>query len=131
MAKRSKAILKEYFGAGALPSAAQFEDLIDSMDEALPPTTLTIVSAAISVTRKRHKIETEAQAASDTLSTINGGSDGEELILRLVDASRTVTVDSAGNIDIASSFSMATSRATLHLWYNGDASKWNEISRSS
>lgn len=131
MAKRSKAILKEFFGAERFPSGAQFAELIDSLEDTLAPITLTIVSAAITVTQKRHKLDTEGQAASDTLSTINGGSDGEELILRLLTDAHTVTIDLAGNIDMTSSFSMATDHAVLHLMYNGDTSKWNEVARSS
>ncbi len=132
MARRSKNILKQFFSSGTLPTGAHFADLIDSLDDALAPTTLTVVSGAITVTQKRHKLETEGQAASGTLSTINGGADGDILILRLLSSSRAVTVDTAGNIAMTSgSFSMATATATHALMYNGDTSKWNEISRSS
>lgn len=132
MARRSKAILKEYFGAGAVPTSAHFEELIDSLEDALAPITLTIVSGTIDVVQKRHKLETEGQASSGTLSTINGGDDGDILFLRLLSSSRTVTVDTAGNIAMAAgSFSMTTATAILVLMRNGDTSKWDEISRAS
>lgn len=133
MPKRSKAILKELFGAGAIPTGAQFIELIDSLEDALAPTTLTIVSATVTRYQKRHKIDTEGQAAADTLSTINGGADGEELILRAVDGSaRAVTVDTAGNIAMdAGTHILDSVTAHLHLIYNDDTSKWNELSRSN
>lgn len=131
MAKRSKQILKEYFASGALPTGAQFAELIDSFAEALTPAKLTIVSGAVTRTQRQHKIETESGAASDDLDTINGGADGEELILRLFDATHAVTVkNGTGNVVIPSDALLDSASKSLHLWYNGDTAKWNEISRN-
>ncbi len=129
MAKRSRTILKEYFAQQTTPSGAQFAELIDSMEDNLAPTTLTIVSGEITRTQRRHKIETELQAATDDLDTINGGADGDEIILRAVSDSRTVVVkNGTGNIAMSGDFSLDDDTDALHLWYNGDTSKWNRIS---
>lgn len=128
MAKRSRTILKEYFAASATPSGAQFAELIDSMEDNLAPTTLTIVAGVITRTQRRHKIDTELQASTDDLDTIDGGADGDELILRAVHDGRTVVVkNGTGNIAMSGDFSLDDDTDALHLWYNGDTSKWNRI----
>lgn len=64
--------------------------------------TLTIASGAITVTGSHHLIDTESAAASDDLDTINGGRDGDILILQTVSSSRDVTLkDGTGNIFLA------------------------------
>lgn len=132
MSKRTKTILKEYFAAGAIPSGMQFEELIDSLEDNNAPATLTISVGAITRTQRRHIVDTEAQASTDDLDTINGFADGEELILRIANATRTVVVKSSGgNIDMAADFTMNTLRHVLHLHYNADALKWHEIARST
>lgn len=132
MAKRAKSILKEYLASGAFPTGAQFSEMLDSLEDNLAPTTLSIVSGVITRTQRRHIVDTEAQASTDDLDTINGGADGEELILRIAAAGRTVVLkDGTGNIDMASDFSMSTTRHVIHLWYNGDDGKWQEIARNS
>jgi hypothetical protein len=63
------------------------------------PTTLTISGDAITVTRSFHLIDTEGGASTDDLSTINGGTNGDLLFLRLVSNLRTVTIrHNVGNI---------------------------------
>jgi len=62
-------------------------------------TTLTISSGAITVTRSRHQVDTEAAASFDDLDTINGGVTGDVLVLRSVTAARVVVVkNGTGNI---------------------------------
>lgn len=132
MPKRSKAILKQYFGAGTVPTGAQFAEMLDSLEDNLAPTTLIIVNGAITRIQKRHKVDTEDGAATDDLDTIGGGADGEELILRIVAAGRTVVLKAGtGDIDMATDFTMSTTRHVMHLWYNGDDAKWQEIARNS
>lgn len=61
--------------------------------------TLTIASGVVTKTTGYHKIETEAAAASDDLATINGGTNGDILILTAADDAHTVVVkDGTGNI---------------------------------
>lgn len=63
------------------------------------PTDLTLASDAITITKSFHRVDTEAAAASDNLSTINGGVTGDILFLRQVNASRDVTIKhNVGNI---------------------------------
>lgn len=65
-------------------------------------TTLSIVSGAITADRSVHKIDTEGAAASDELTTINGGVDGDLLFLRSANANRIVYLKhNAGNIRTA------------------------------
>lgn len=62
-------------------------------------TSLTIASGAITVARSAHTVDTEAGASSDELETINGGSGGDLLCLRIVSDARTVTLKhGVGNI---------------------------------
>lgn len=128
MPKRTKAILKEYFAAGAIPTGDQWGELIDSLEDNLAPTTLNIASGVVTRTQRRHKVDTEIQAATDDLDTINGGVDGEEIILRAVSGARTVVVKTGtGNINMASDFSLDDATKSLHLWYNGDTDEWNRV----
>lgn len=64
---------------------------------------LTIASGAITVTNPYHAIDTEAAAATDDLTTINGTVQaGQILVLRTVNSGRDVTVkDGTGNIQLA------------------------------
>lgn len=92
-------------------------------------TELTIASGAITVTRNFHTVDTEADAASDDLDTINGGADGMPLTLAANDAARTVVMkDGTGNLRLAGDFSMDNNQDTITLIYNGSA--WLETSRS-
>lgn len=56
------------------------------------PTELTISSGAITVTGSYHTVDTEADAASDDLETINGGTNGQLLFLRAANTARTVYI---------------------------------------
>lgn len=128
MPKRTKAILKEYTASGTVPTGDQFAELLDSLEDNLAPTTLNIAAGVITRTQRRHKVDTEIQAATDDLDTINGGVDGEEIILRAVSGSRTVVVkNGTGNINIASDFSLDDATKSIHLWYNGDTDEWNRV----
>lgn len=62
--------------------------------------TLTVASDTITVTASSHLVDTQAAAASDDLSTINGGvTTGQILILRTVTSSRDVVLKhNIGNI---------------------------------
>lgn len=74
----------------------------------LPPSELTIASGAITIDRYHHSIDTEADAASDILDTINwpaNAPEGTEAVLYLENAARTVTVQhgtGAGEIETPS-----------------------------
>lgn len=132
MPKRTREILKEFFTTGAVPVGATFSDMLDSMVDNNAPTTLEVVSGAITVTQRRHKVDTEDQSAADDLDTISGLADGEEVIFRCVDASRVVTFkNGTGNLDIGSDFALSAAKNVIHLWYNGDTAKVEQIARNS
>lgn len=92
-------------------------------------TELTIASGVITVTRNFHNVDTEGDAASDDLDTINGGVDGMELTLTANDPARTVVMkDGTGNLRLAGDFSLDNNQDTITLIYNGSA--WLEKCRS-
>ncbi len=60
---------------------------------------LTISSGVVTATHSYHEIDTESDAASDDLDTINGGHDGMVLIIKAKNGARTVVVKhGTGNI---------------------------------
>lgn len=65
-------------------------------------TALTIQGGAITVTDPGvYAIDTEDAAASDDLDTINGGSEGDVIVLKLAnDAHNVVLKDGTGNFDL-------------------------------
>jgi hypothetical protein len=66
-------------------------------------TDLTIGSDAITVTRSFHRVDTEGAAATDDLSTINGGTEGDIVFLQSVNSARDTTVKhGVGNINCGS-----------------------------
>lgn len=92
-------------------------------------TTLTIATGAVTATRTHHRIDTEGGGASDTLSTINGGTDGDLLMLRIVNNARTVTLDETGNIRLAgSTFVLSNTTDRILLAYDG--TQWIAVSQS-
>lgn len=92
---------------------------------------LTIASDAVTVTASYHTLAGEG-AAEDDLVTINGGSDGQRLILRAVSDSVTITVKSTGNIVTSGSdFAMDNQYDTIELVYDSTLAKWLELCRSN
>lgn len=92
---------------------------------------LTIASGVVTATSGYHRIDTEADAASDDLDTISGLTTGQLLVIRAENSARTVVVkNGTGNIQLdgASDFSLDNVEDTLTLIYNGSA--WLEISKS-
>lgn len=89
---------------------------------------LTISSGAVTKTYSHHTIDTESDAASDDLVTINGGSEGEVILLRPASGARTVIVKhNTGNIWLpgGADISLDDSDDYLLLIYSG--SKWSGI----
>ena len=92
-------------------------------------TELTIVSGVITITANYHTVDTESDASSDDLTTINGGTTGQLLTLQAADSSRTVVVKDGTNLKTAGDFSLDNTEDTITLIYNG--TNWSEISRSN
>lgn len=96
-----------------------------------PAQEVTISAGVITVTQTHTKIETEGAAATDDLDTINGGTDGDIIILRATNAAHTVVVkDGTGNIFTAGDFSLTAQSDTIMLLCAGAGGNWFELSRS-
>lgn len=94
------------------------------------PPTLTIASDAITRTQVWHYVDTEGGAASDNLATISGGSEGQLLIIQIINASHAVTVKhNTGNIYLQNGqdIVMNSLYMLLFLLYNSDLSRWVQI----
>lgn len=92
-------------------------------------TELTIATGAVTATKTVHTVDTEGDAASDDLDTINGGRAGQLLILRAADSARTVVAkDGTGNLNLGGDFSLDNVEDTLTLV--SDGTDWYEIARS-
>ena len=77
---------------------------------------LTISGGEITVGQSYARVDTEADASTDDLDTINGGKIGQLLILRARNSSRTVVVkDQTGNLDINGDFTMNHGRDCIVL----------------
>jgi len=99
------------------------------------PTELTISGGAITVTRSFHKVDTEGEAATDNLDTINGGVIGMKLILRSVHGTRVPTLrNSVGNIylNVAGNFALDDPEDKIEILYDDyPYTGWYEINRSN
>lgn len=75
-----------------------------------------------------YRVDTEGNAGSDTLTTINGGVEGQIIILKTENSSRDVTLDdNAGNLRIAGDFTMDTTQD--RIWLQFDGTNWFELGR--
>jgi len=95
------------------------------------PSTSVIAGGAITITSSYARVDTEAAAAADDLDTINGGQDGQRLVVQSASAARDVTLkDNTGNLRLAGDFILSHTDDTIELIYNASISRWCEISRS-
>ena len=111
-------------------------DLEDRLLQSLAPdgdldfaasTELTIATGAVTVTQNWHTVDTEADAASDDLDTINGGADGYVLILHPNNDTRTVVLrHNVGNILCVGNANLTLDDAhdIVILTYDGTLAKW-------
>ena len=91
---------------------------------------LTIAGGVITATQNYHQVDTEGDASTDDLDTINGGTVGQILIIRAQNDARTVVAkDGTGNLRLNGDFSMNDLDDTLTLIYTG--SNWLEIASSN
>jgi hypothetical protein len=90
---------------------------------------VTIAAGAVTVHLDWHTIDTEANAASDDLDTINGGFDGAMVTFRASDSARDVVFkDSTGNMKLNGNFTLNNVEDTITLRYMNGI--WYEINRS-
>lgn len=92
-------------------------------------TLATIKAGAIDYTASYMRVETEGGAASDDLDTINGGTAGTLLILRIVDSSHDVIAKDGTGLKLAGDCTLGTTNDRLFLQCVS-ASVWAEIARS-
>jgi hypothetical protein len=82
-------------------------------------TELTIATGALTATKSYHKIAGEG-GASDDLVTINGGVEGDILVLRASDGDDTITVkDTTGNIQCEGDRALDNVQDTMTLIFDG------------
>ena len=79
---------------------AYFDDMIElSKFNTEDASELTVATGVIAVTQMFHSVDTQADAASDDLDTINGGAEGDIVFLIPEDSARVVTLkNGTGNI---------------------------------
>ncbi len=87
---------------------------------------LTIATGEITATGSNHTIDTEGDAASDDLDTINGGVDGMRLSISCANASRAIVVkNGTGNIiNLGGDITLANVNQKVELEYSGALSAW-------
>jgi hypothetical protein len=93
------------------------------------PTELTIASGAVTITQGYHTIDTESDASTDDLDTINGGQAGDRLTLSAANSSRTFVIrHGIGNIRTwnGADISFDETWKTVDLSYDG--ATWNVVS---
>lgn len=97
------------------------------------PTEFTISGSAVTVTETFCSIDTEGDAAEDYLCTINGGSNGDLLILHPANGARTVIfqdrVGGTDNLLLEGNFTGDDTRDVIGLIYW--SSYWMELFRSN
>lgn len=92
----------------------------------------TIVSGVITAPDTYFNIDTEADAASDDLDTINGFAVGRLLVIRANNASRTVVVKhGTGNIQLAGGVDFNLDTFNTNLVLLGTGIGWIELSRNA
>lgn len=87
---------------------------------------LTISGGAVTKTQTLHRIDTESDAASDDLTTINGGTDGDVFIGRAEHTDRTaVFKHGTGNIELnGADITLDDTDLFVILIYDATLSKW-------
>jgi hypothetical protein len=94
-------------------------------------TELTIdTNGIVTATQSYHTIDTYADAVTDNLDSIQGGTAGMKLTIRAADSARTVVVrDGAENIQLEGDMTLDNAQDTLSLIHDG--SKWLETGRAN
>jgi hypothetical protein len=92
----------------------------------------TISSGGIVITSGYHRIDTEADAATDDLTTILGGGMGQLLTLRAENGARDVVVkDGTGNLQLEGDCTLNNVQDTITLIYDSNLTAWLEVARSN
>lgn len=127
---KTDTITEESTNAGVTIEGIKFENTGVAFPDAGE---LTISSGAITVTGTYHTVDTESDAASDDLDTINGNEDGFVVVLQTENDSRDVTIKhGTGNINLSdgADFTLSTTDYSITLIYSSALSAWVELSRA-
>ena len=93
------------------------------------PTILTIAGGIVTRVRSNHRLAGQGGAADD-LDTINGGVEGDLLILRASNSAVTITLkDGTGNIRMPADMTLDHADDVELLYFDG--TNWLEITGSS
>ena len=93
------------------------------------PTTLTIAAGAVTITKSFHLIDSPTTGTTN-LTNINGGQQGNLLVLRPFNDAKTISLrDATGNLRLAGNCNLDQSLDTITLLYDG--SVWIELCRSN
>ena len=87
-------------------------------------TELTIATAVIIPTQSVHIVDTESDAASDILSTIDNSLYKGDLYLRSANPARIVTMDNADNVNISDNVSL-DDKSFVHLVYEPTSDQYS------
>lgn len=94
-------------------------------------TELTIVSGAVTVTQFLHTIDTEDDASGDNLTDINGGQQGQMLMIRSANSARDITViHNASKIYLNNEANWTLTDNQMSLTLIHDGTRWNEVGRA-
>lgn len=92
-----------------------------------PETEKTPVSGVVTITDSHHTFDTEGDAATDDVVTINGGEDGQILIVRPASDDRTVVIKRTGNVEGAADVTLDDLEDVAVLLYRAVAGKWSIV----
>jgi hypothetical protein len=111
---------------GTTPAAGTFTTLTGTTGVWTTATELTLASDAITVTQTLHLVDTQSDAASDDLATINGGAAGQLLAIRAAHADRTVVIkNGTGNIlSGGADITLDDTNKYVLFVYDGTLTKW-------
>jgi hypothetical protein len=89
---------------------------------------LTISGGLITVTDPKHVVDTQADASTDDLDTISGGSTGDVIVISPADAARTIVVkNGTGNIVTTEGYDIHLFDTDQHMILRYDGTNWKVI----
>ena len=99
----------------------------------LEPRAVTIASGAIQLLGSNLVVDTESAAATDNLDNLNGGEDGDLVILSSTDAARTVVVrhNAPGNLRLNASANFSLDNPADRLILLRKGGLWGECGRGN
>lgn len=118
-------------GDGAVENLAVASNLTTTRLNLTKGSELTIAVGVVTVTGSFHEVDTESDAAEDDLVTINGGSNGDFLILRPANAARRVRLRSSGNILVDDGTYLESNILGTFLVFDGALNAWLVLAPSA